>query len=305
MEYVIGLDGGGSNTTLKAATLEQGIVFEAQGASCNLNAATAEQVRDNLHSLLRIFLREGYEVSECRGICLGASGAGDPQVQERLKGMLREIFPACPIQVAHDALTALHGAFPDGIGIVIIAGTGSICYGQNVRRELVRTGGWGHGMGDEGSAYDIARQILQAVMRSYDGRGRETVLTQGLLDYRKISSPAQIPEMVYRCGRDKKAIAAIAFLCDIGYNKGDTICHEIVDSAAQSLRESILCTANRLSGSGEVLRCAYTGGVLDHFTDLRGRVEQRIRAHGQSVIWTGEKADAALGCVRLALQTQE
>ena len=118
MEYVIGLDGGGSNTTLKAATLEQGIVFEAQGASCNLNAATAEQVRDNLHSLLRIFLREGYEVSECRGICLGASGAGDPQVQERLKGMLREIFPACPIQVAHDALTALHGAFPDGIGIV-------------------------------------------------------------------------------------------------------------------------------------------------------------------------------------------
>ena len=56
-------------STLKAATLEQGIVFEAQGASCNLNAATAEQVRDNLHSLLRIFLREGYEVSECRGIC--------------------------------------------------------------------------------------------------------------------------------------------------------------------------------------------------------------------------------------------
>lgn len=160
-------------------------------------------------------------------------------------------------------------------------------------------------MGDEGSAYDIARQILQAVMRSYDGRGRETVLTQGLLDYWKISSPAQIPEMVYRCGRDKKAIAAIAFLCDIGYNKGDTICHEIVDSAAQSLIELILCTANRLSGSGEVLRCAYTGGVLDHFTDLRGRVEQRIRAHGQSVIWTGEKADAALGCVRLALQTQE
>ena len=61
------------------------------------------------------------------------------------------------------------------------SGTGSISYCYNKKtNELNRVGGWGYVLGDEGSGYDIGRQALVAIMKSYDGRGKSTQLTEAL-----------------------------------------------------------------------------------------------------------------------------
>ena len=54
-------------------------------------------------------------------------------------------------------------------GINIVAGTGSIGYGER-RGKTARAGGWGEVFGDEGSAYWIAVQGLNVFTRMSDGR---------------------------------------------------------------------------------------------------------------------------------------
>ena len=67
----------------------------------------------------------------------------------------------------------------------VLYGTGSISYCYNKKtNELNRVGGWGYVLGDEGSGYDIGRQALVAIMKSYDGRGKSTQLTEALKTFK-------------------------------------------------------------------------------------------------------------------------
>lgn len=87
--------------------------------------------------------------------------------------------------VENDAICALASGTYGESGIVLIAGTGSISYCYNKKtNELNRVGGWGYVLGDEGSGYDIGRQALVAIMKSYDGRGKSTQLTEALKTFK-------------------------------------------------------------------------------------------------------------------------
>ena len=61
------------------------------------------------------------------------------------------------------------GALAGGDGINVVAGTGSIAYGERQGRAH-RAGGWSELFGDEGSAYWVAVQGLNAFSRMSDGR---------------------------------------------------------------------------------------------------------------------------------------
>ena len=60
----------------------------------------------------------------------------------------------------HDAVIALAGAIRDRPAAVVIAGTGSVAYGESANRDPVRAGGFGYLFGDEGSSFAIARTAL-------------------------------------------------------------------------------------------------------------------------------------------------
>jgi N-acetylglucosamine kinase len=60
-------------------------------------------------------------------------------------------------------------------GIVAISGTGSACMRVTLAPEGTgvdtrRVGGWGHAIGDEGSAYWVATRCIEETFRGMDGR---------------------------------------------------------------------------------------------------------------------------------------
>jgi N-acetylglucosamine kinase len=84
-------------------------------------------------------------------------------------GPIRWALQPSNVVICNDALIALVGGLGQARGIVAIAGTGSIIFGRNSQGCTKRVGGWGNILGDEGSAYSIAVQGMQAALRAYDG----------------------------------------------------------------------------------------------------------------------------------------
>ncbi|HEY9084978.1 MAG TPA: BadF/BadG/BcrA/BcrD ATPase family protein, partial [Candidatus Tyrphobacter sp.] len=86
------------------------------------------------------------------------------------EGRVYGVAPSLPTRrlvLLHDARIAHAGAFPDGFGVVVIAGTGSMAYGVAPDGRTRTAGGWGYLFGDEGSGFWIARTALARAMRNF------------------------------------------------------------------------------------------------------------------------------------------
>jgi N-acetylglucosamine kinase-like BadF-type ATPase len=109
-----------------------------------------------------------------RDICIGAAGAGRPEVAGKIQNILAELTPAS-IEVVGDMVIALEAAFGEGPGVIAIAGTGSIVYGRDTTGRTARAGGWGFAISDEGSGHWIGRNAVSTILRARDS-GQDTAL---------------------------------------------------------------------------------------------------------------------------------
>lgn len=114
----------------------------------------------------------------CDGLCIGSAGISNPDAYNFIQDIIRAGGYTGPLQIVGDQVTALAGALGQPVGTVLIAGTGSICYARTADGREARSGGWGHLIDDEGSAYALGRDILRAVVRAADGRAPATALTE-------------------------------------------------------------------------------------------------------------------------------
>ena len=304
MKYVIGIDGGGTKTHLKALDLQQNTVGEAWGGASNLTALSTETVKENLEHLLAAFYKQtGLSPKDCVFACQGTAGASSSTSQKQLSTILAEIFPGISFLLTNDALPLLYSSTPSGCGIVLIAGTGSVCMAKSSVGDLLRIGGWGHLIGDEGSGYQIACSMLSAVMRAFDGRGKQTVLTDLLLEHLGLSSPMELIDYLYQSGNGKKEIASLAVLCDRAFELGDDTARAIYEKAAESLCEMVATAAQKLSltQSGPII-CVYTGGMITKSSALRNLLSQKLREKAPNVVLQECHYDAAYGCALMAME---
>lgn len=293
MEYVIGIDGGATKTHCAAFDREMTVLGEAFGGSSNLTSLSREQVRGNLRELLaRFFQESGLSPRDCACLCLGSAGAGRQSARTELEAILGELLPGAELLVTDDAVSALTGGTGGGPGVLLISGTGSICLGRDGAGRTRRAGGWGHVMGDEGSGYDMARRMLRAIVRAQDGREEPTLLRELVFAHWELSTVDQLVERVYSKG--KSEIASLAFLCDIGYDKGDKAARHIVKACADQLAELARAVRAGLSLPQEV-PCLGAGSVLEKSACLRACLEERLGAE-----LTPCRHGAVWGCGRLA-----
>ena len=99
---------------------------------------------------------------------IGLAGARRRELRERMRETLTPLGIG-EIEVVTDANIALYGATGGAPGLVVIAGTGSICCGINARLKRFCAGGWGPIAGDEGGGAWLARRALRAVAYASDG----------------------------------------------------------------------------------------------------------------------------------------
>ena len=289
--FVCGVDGGGTKTTAICRTLQGEEIARRVFGPFNLNSIGLQSFEDTLNELVS-FLEE---TGNCRALCIGAAGITNDRVAECAEPILGKT--GIPFRLMGDYEIAHTGALDGKEGMILIAGTGSVCYGKNRDGNTAMAGGWGHLIGDAGSGYGIGRDALSAVARMYDGYGKPTILRDLVSQELILNTAEKIVSYVY--SNDKSAVAAISPLVDKAYAMGDTVATQIIRNNAASLVQLVSTVASRLClKSCDV---ALLGGLMEHETALRKEFEKLMAENDPGLRCVSPLRSAAEGAVLEAL----
>src|SRR5437016_1006396 len=197
MKYFLGVDGGASKTAA-LVTNEQGKLLGngTAGPSNHLRVGIETAARNIERAVNKALVAADVASREINWAYCGIAGADHPAHRQEVVNSLDVFFPRGNFTVDNDARIALTGAIGFGAGVVVIAGTGSVAFGRNDEGAEARAGGWGPAIGDEGSAYGIARLAFAAIVRAFDGRGPATRMVEMLKNEYKMA-PDELPRFVY------------------------------------------------------------------------------------------------------------
>jgi N-acetylmuramic acid 6-phosphate etherase len=298
-DVVLGIDGGGSHTT---ALLARGdlVLGRGLGGPSNLQTVGVSRAFASLDQAVeQAFAAAGMPRETVAAACLGLAGADRSEDREVIRGWSSRVALAGHVDVTSDAALLLAAGTPEGWGLAVIAGTGSIAFARAADGRTARAGGWGYLLGDEGSGYAIAVAGLQAVARATDGRGAATVLTKRLLAALELEHPQQLIGCVY--GKlDRPAIAALAPLVLDASAAGDAVAQSLVEHSAAALADTVVAAAQLLFGCPATVPVALAGSVLVHHTAYQARFLTELHARGITGAPVTPVPEPAVGAVRLA-----
>lgn len=301
MNYAVGVDGGGTKTAILIAEENGSIVHRFVAGAINYNGLREETVNRHLKEMVAEIDRICGGIEHCACICIGAAGIGNPLVPARLKEVISASGYKDWLIIKGDQETALSGALEQDSGIILIAGTGSICYGKNGQGFSYRTGGMGHLIDDGGSGYSIGRALLAASVKAADGRIAATVITKLIYEQLRISTMQELVGFVYDKETSKRDIAALAPILTVACSLGDEAARHIAAQAADDLHELVVPVVERLElHSGKL---ALAGGVLLHNREVQQELVGRLKQAYPGLRCAEAPQDAAAqGALRIALE---
>src|SRR5262249_36134598 len=167
--------------------------------------------------------------------CLGLAGAGRPEDQARVRQWVEAERLAEAIEVLGDVPLLLSAGTPDGWGVALVAGTGSISWGRAPDGRTARAGGWGSLLGDEGSAYALVLAALRTMACAADGRVRATALTERLLQAMGLPSAQALIAAVHGGSWDRTRLAGLAPLVLETAREGDATAVALIGASGPGL----------------------------------------------------------------------
>lgn len=268
---VVGVDAGGSKT--RAVAWRDGLAMgQALGGPGAVRPGRAMAAAAVMAELTRKALA-GAGALRADVLVVGAAGVGRETERRELMQSLRNEQVATRLRIVGDVELAHAAAFADGPGLVLSAGTGSIAIGRDQGGRIIRQGGYGWQMSDEGSGYAVARAGLEAVARAHDGRGPTTALTDLLLRAARVR---QFDELVrWSTTASVGEVATLAPEVLAAANSED----EVAGSITRTCAEQLVSLARRAAALIEAPRpvpVALAGTLIGPGSPLRQRVAERL-----------------------------
>jgi N-acetylglucosamine kinase-like BadF-type ATPase len=268
MKLFLGIDGGQTSTKSILADETGKVLGIGLGGPCS--HFKDESSREQAGEAFYVSVHEAFAQADLAGSLevesafLGMTGVAGPETpaakiyREILGGQLQ----ARVVGIDHDARSALAGAIPSMVGVIVVAGTGSIAFGMNEKGESARAGGWGYLLGDRGSAYEIGRQALMAVAREWDGLGPATALRALILESFDIQDAALLPQVLYQDPKPKLRIASVSSLVTRAAQAGDPIAQSLFAKGGAALAELAGAVIRKLTMTDWPVTVSGTGGVF-------------------------------------------
>lgn len=235
-QFYLGVDGGGTKTHVALMNEKREVVGEGTSGPSNPLRVGVETAVSNIAKALNVATDQA-EVSsvDIAAATLGLAGVRRADLKQRVKASFVEQFRIRKTEVFTDAEIALFATTQGKPGIVVIAGTGSVCLGKNDKGKMAIAGGWGPLAGDEGGGVGIAQTALHAVAKASDGRGIATILSERASEYFRASGPENLIVAIYSPQVDNSRIAGFAQFVVEAAQDGDAVAMNILEEAGSEL----------------------------------------------------------------------
>jgi N-acetylglucosamine kinase-like BadF-type ATPase len=265
MGWVMGIDGGGSHLRVAVVTPDLHTVAESQAGTANPVVIGPDAARLTIQATIRAALEAArLRPAQIAAVGIGIAGAAPchsasaiPWLQE----VVHAVLPDAVVVPSADYEIALVGALGKRLGVLVLAGTGSLAYGVNAAGESALAGAWGYLLDDAGSGYWLGRQALEAIARAADGRGPQTALSDAVLGALGLSDAyALVPWLYDRAGPRTREVAALAPLVLAEAEAGDPVARDIVTRARDELTLVARTVIRRLRMENPPI--AFAGGLL-------------------------------------------
>lgn len=263
--YFLGVDGGGTKTAFVLTDRDGRELARHEGGSSYHIQIGVESLHTLLHDGVHVVLDQAAAKTEdviFAFFGLPAHGE-DSQVQPFLDVTPEAVLGHRRYACGNDMICGWAGSLGGEDGINIVAGTGSIGYGE--RQGLsARGGGWGEVFSDEGSAYWIAVQGLNVFSRMADGRLERGPLYDLLKRELDLKSDLDICAYVYaKATAQRDRIAALSRLVARAAAQGDVAAQAVFTEAGQELAAIVDGIRRQLEyPAGEGVNLSYSGGVF-------------------------------------------
>src|ERR1700722_7916825 len=260
--YFLGFDGGGTKTDCYLVDAEGTVLHRATAGPSNpLRAGYAKAWFTLSDAADFVLERQHLKADDIRGICAGIGGAGRDTVARRIATFLERAFPSATVLVTTDLAITLDAAVGDSKaeGVILVVGTGSAAFGRDAKGKTARAGGRGPWFSDEGSAFDIGRRALAAVVRAEENRGPQTALSAKMLKWLGCTEGARVLDWVVK-NPDDVFPRIFPLVGELG-DKGDAVACEILTTAAASLGDLAHSVIGKLDLQDRDIVLAKAGGT--------------------------------------------
>jgi N-acetylglucosamine kinase-like BadF-type ATPase len=299
----LGVDGGGSKTAFLLID-ESGRVLAAHAEG---PAYYLETGWDAMQAMLARGIRATLAKAALPASSLGFAFVGlpaygeDSRLVDALDAAASPQLERRQYRCGSDAVCGWAGALACQDGINLIAGTGSMAYGEFNGR-AARAGGWGELFSDEGSAYWIAREGLNLFSRMSDGRTPRGVLYDAVRRHFELQSDLDLCAAIYDKGQMQRShLAALSKLIAEAATAGDAHALALFSRAAFELAQIVDAVHRQLEIPDHVtVLVSYQGGMFQQRDLLLARLQSKLAMDDRHYRFVAPRLPPAAGAALYA-----
>ncbi|MBE6813480.1 MAG: hypothetical protein E7523_11455 [Ruminococcaceae bacterium] len=265
--FFLGLDGGGTKTTVLVGDESGNVLFKTVGDTINYCAVGMQQARNNMKAMLDTVAKDA-GITHFAGVCIGMSALFGRASEDECAAFCDGIFSADKIIMDSDLYIALAATGEPGAAAVGICGTGSMACGRTTDSRIITKGGYGYLLGDEGSGFRIAQEALFEAVRAAEQSGENTTLLQAALTFWGVKSAPELIDVFYDPPMERNQIAKFAPCVIKEAANGDKIAMQVVQKQASLFADTAKALLKELP---QDIPFYVYGGIFEHnklFRDL-------------------------------------
>ena len=312
---VLCIDGGGTKTVCVLATLDGKVIGRGSGGPTNPNLVSALEINETLQKAIQEAIQNLPEL-QIEAVCGGIAGVGASEEKRvEVSNVIGQILstppfchalskrfnPSVNIEVVSDVVITLVAGVGKRHGIVAISGTGSVVYGETVKGQRIKVGGWGYLL-DEGSGYAIGRKAIKEILRAYDANGKTTLLAQKVLNVWNLSSMQDVVNYIYQKTTKPTDIANLAKIVNSAASAGDESAKDILRKTAKDLYFNIAAAIKQIDFGKEGATLVLSGGVLTNIKIVSEIIIKKVRAELPAITAIQLCREPVKGAIILALR---
>lgn len=264
--YWLGIDGGGTKTEYILTDEAGNILAQKRTGTISYKQIGKEKCIDSIRLTIEemlgnISFAAGSEIYACCALPnYGESREADEFLRERIEADLGIYH----MYLVNDCQVGWAGSLGLEPGINLVAGTGAIGYGQDMRGCCARAGGWNEDFSDEGSCVWLGRKAMELFSKESDGREPSGALLKIVREHFSLQEDMDIVDIYEaQCQSDRTEKAALQKLLLEAARKGDSCAINAYRSAARELALIVLAIYEKLQfEADEKIKVSYSGGLF-------------------------------------------